>query len=67
MATGDEALAVDSAEVASGGDVAGADLKVDAEGFQDAAADLVFQRIVAEKPEVAWSAAGRDAGQDRCR
>ena len=42
----------------------GADLEVDAECFEHAAADLVFERIVAEQAEMAGAAAGRDAGQD---
>ena len=64
-AVGDLAVVVDGAEVAADGHVARADLEVDAERFEDAAADAVFERIVAEQAEVAGAAAGRDAGQHR--
>ena len=66
-AIGDEPLVVDGAEVASDGDIARADLEVDAERFQDAAADLVFERVIAEQAEMARAAAGGDAGEDRDR
>src|SRR5262249_11308310 len=62
-AIGDQALVVHSAKIAANGDIALSDLKIDAEGFEDAAADAVFERIVTEQGEVAGTAAGRDAGQ----
>ena len=40
-------------------------MKVDAQRFEDTAADAVLERVVAEEGEVAGPAAGRDAGQDR--
>ena len=53
------------AEVAADGDVLSPDLKVDAERLQDAAADAVFERVVAEQAQVPGPAARRDARQDR--
>ena len=64
-AVGDVAGGVDRAEVAADGDVVGAELEIDAEGFQDAAADDEFQRIVTEQAEMPRPAAGGDAGQHR--
>ena len=63
-AVGDEALVVDGAEVAAGGQVFATKVEVDAEGFEDAAADAVLQRVVAEEGEMAGAAAGRDAVAD---
>ena len=60
---GDAALRVDAAEVAARGDVAGAQVELDAERFEDAATDLKAQRIVAEQTQVSGAAAGCDAGR----
>src|SRR5262249_21363171 len=64
-AVGDQAGLVQGAEVAANRHVAGADGKVDSQRFEDAAADAVLQRVVAEQPQVPRAAAGGDAGQDR--
>jgi hypothetical protein len=64
-AVADLARLVDRAEVAADGDVLGPDLEVDAQRFEDAAADAVLERVVAEQAEVAGAAAGGDARQDR--
>ena len=58
---GDEAGAVHGAEVPACGHVPRAQIKLDAEGFEDSAADLVGQRVVAEQPEVPRPAPRRDA------
>ena len=63
-AIGDLAGLVDRAEVAPDGDVAWPNLKVDAQRFQNAPADAIFERIVAEQPEMSGAAARRDARQD---
>ena len=42
-----------------------ADLEVDPERLQDAAADAVFERVVPEEAQVPGPAARRDARQDR--
>src|SRR5206468_3984398 len=61
---GDAARGVDRAEVAARGEVAGAQVELDPERLEDAAADLIVQGIVAEEPEVAGAASRRDAGRD---
>src|SRR2546429_325580 len=61
---GDLPRAVDRAEVPARGDVAGAQVELDAERLEDAAPDLIVERIVAEEPEVAGPAARRDARRD---
>ena len=66
-AVGDLAVGVDGAEVAARGDVGGLQVEVDAGGLEDAAADRVDHRVVAEEREVAGPAAGRDAVADRQR
>src|SRR5262245_14185787 len=52
-AVDDDAFLVERAKVRAGGDVAGLQLKAQAEGFDDTAADLEFERIVAEQSEMA--------------
>ena len=56
---------IQSDEVAANGHVFRADVEVDSECFENTAADAVFERVVAEKPEMAWAAAGRDSRQNR--
>ena len=63
-AVGDDAFCVERAEIGAGGDVAGLKFEAQAEGFNDAASDLIFQRVVAEQAEVARAAARGDAGRD---
>jgi len=60
-AVGDQAVGVERAEVRPGGDVARLQFQAKAKRLNDASADLDFQRVVAEQPEVAGTAAGRDA------
>ena len=48
-----QALAVHRAEVAARGHVAPAQVELDAQRLEHAAADLVLERIVAEQTEVA--------------
>src|SRR5206468_2996712 len=60
----DPAIAIDRAKIAARGHVARTYLKIDAKGFENAAADAIFERIIAEKAKMTWTAAGRDAGQD---
>ena len=64
-AIGDFAGGVEGAVVAADGDIVRAEFETDAGGFQRAAADDEFQRIVAEEAEVAGAAAGSDAGFNR--
>jgi len=52
-------------KIGARGHVAGLEGHAQAEGFDDAAADLEFNGIVAEQAEVARAAAGGDAGGDR--
>jgi hypothetical protein len=63
-AVGDEALRVDGAEVTPRGDIARAQVELDAEGLEHAAADLVLERVVAEEAEVPRPAARGDARRD---
>ena len=58
---GDRAVGAEGGEVAAGGDVAGAQLEVEAGGRQRAAAELELLGVVAEEAEVAGTRAGRDA------
>src|SRR5262249_41159443 len=62
-AVADQPLGVHRAEVSADRHVFWPDLKINAQRFKDAPADLVFERIVAEQTEVPRSAAGGDAGQ----
>ena len=62
---GERAVGAEGGEVAAGGDVAGAQLEVEAGGRQRAAPELELLGVVAEEPEVTGSRAGRDAGPDR--
>ena len=62
---GDVALAVERHKVAAHSHVLGTELEADAGRFQCAAADHIFQGIVAEQAHVAGTAAGRNAGQHR--
>src|SRR2546422_8967334 len=57
---GDATGGVNGAEVAARGHIARAEVELDPEGLEDAAPDLVAERVVAEEPEVPWPAAGRD-------
>ncbi len=52
-------------EIAAGDDVVPSDLDPGSEGLQDAAPELVSQRVVAEQPEVGRPGAGRDAHEHR--
>ena len=54
---------VDRAEVPARGDVARAQVELDAERLEDTAPDLVLERIVAEQPEMAGAASRRDPGR----
>ena len=62
-AVGDDALRVERGEIRAGANVAGLEFHAEAERLDDAAADLKFQRIIAEQAEMARPAAGRDAGR----
>ena len=64
-AVGDGAVGVEGGEVAAGGDVAGAQLEVEAGGGERAAPELELLGVVAEQAEVAGARAGGDAGADR--
>ena len=64
-AVADLAGVIHRAEVAAHRHVARADLEVDAERLQDAAADAVLERVVTEQAQVAGAAAGRNSGQNR--
>ena len=63
----EQAVTVNHAEVPTGGYVPGFEGHVDAQCFQGAAADHVFQRVVTEQSQVTRSATGRDSGQNRRR
>src|SRR5262245_18515432 len=63
-AIGDNAFGVDRGEGGAGSDVAGLEIDAEAERFEDAAANLEFERVITEQPEMAGTAAGRDAGRD---
>jgi len=64
-AVGDDAFGIERAEVRARGYIAVLEFHAESERFDDAAANLEFQRVVAEKSEVSRPAAGRDAGRDR--
>ena len=64
-AVGDDAFLVERAEIGPGGDVARLEFHAQTEGFNHAAADLKFQRIIAKQSEMAGAAARSDAGGDR--
>ena len=49
----------------AGGHIARPHGKVDTQRFQNPSPDAVLKRVVAEQTQVARTAAGRDAGQDR--
>ena len=57
-AVGDDALGVERGEIGAGADIAGLEFHAQAERFDDAAADLEFERVVAEQAR---------GGRDRCR
>ena len=59
-----EALVIQGGIVASDGYVALVDGHVEPQGLQDAATDLVGQRVVAEEGEVSWPAARGNAVSD---
>src|SRR5213593_1865320 len=61
---GDAARPIHGAEVSARGDVARARVELDAQRLEDAAANLVPERIVAEEPEVSGAAAGSDSRRD---
>jgi hypothetical protein len=63
-AVGDDALLVQRAEVRARRHIAGLQLHPEAKRLDDATADLELQRVIAEQPEMAGAAAGRDAGRD---
>ena len=56
---------LDRGEVAPGHEVVPADLDPGAQGLEDAPAELVLERIVAEEGQVGRPAAGCDAHHDR--
>ncbi len=60
----DGPVGIQGDEVAADGNILGSDGESDASGFEDAAADNVFEGIVAEKPEMARAAAGGNAELD---
>ncbi len=60
-AVGDDALGVKRGEVGARATSPALSSKPEPERFDDAAADLKFQRVVAEQPEMARPAAGSDA------
>ena len=64
-AVADVAGCVNGDEVAADCNIAVGEGEVDSEGFEDAAADVVFEGVVAEESEVAGAAAGGDAWQNR--
>ena len=64
-AVGDESVFVDAAEVASDGDVIGSEFEVDTQCFENASADVVFQRVVAKEAKVTGPASGRNPWQHR--
>jgi len=55
-------LCIEGAEVGARGDVASAQFESETECFDNAAANLKLQRIVAEETQVTRSATGRNAG-----
>jgi hypothetical protein len=64
-AIGDGAVGRERAQVAAGGDIAGAQLEVEAGGAQGPPAELEVLGVVAEQPQVARPRAGRDPRADR--
>src|SRR5205823_3912551 len=62
---GDESLTIHGTKIAANGDVEFADFEIDAQGFEDAPADAVFERIVAEQAEMPGTTSGGDAEEDR--
>jgi hypothetical protein len=64
-AIGDDAIVVEGAEIGAGGDIAGFEIDAKAERFNDTAADLEFDRVVAKEREMAGATAGGDARGDR--
>ena len=60
----DDEAAPDRGEIAAGDEVVPADLDAGAQGLEDAAAELVAERVVAEEGEMGRAAAGRDAHHD---
>src|SRR5207244_3778216 len=64
-AVGDQAGLVEGAKVAAHGHVFRPNRKMDAKGFQHAAANAMVKRIVTEQSQMAGAAAGSYAGKDR--
>ena len=60
----DVAVAVDRAEIAADRNVVGPHSKADPRRLENAATDLVLQRVVAKQAKVPWAAARRDARFD---
>jgi hypothetical protein len=56
---------IDGDEITANGHVAIGESEVDSEGFQNAATDVVFERVVAEESKVPGAAARSDARQYR--
>ena len=63
-AIGNIPVVVERAEVASDRDVVRAEFKVDAQSFQNASTDLIFQRVVPKQAEMSRSAARTDPWRD---
>ena len=63
-AVGDDAFCIERGEVGAGANVAGFKFHAQAKRFNHAAADLEFQRVIAEQTEMSRPAAGRDAGRN---
>ena len=59
-----EPVVVEGAEIATDSDILRAEVEIDAQGFQDAAADLIADGVIAEQAQVPRSAAGCDSGKD---
>ena len=62
---GDDAFGVERAEVGARRHVAGPQFQAQSQRFDDAAANLEFQRVVAKQAQVSRSAARGDARRDR--
>src|ERR1051326_2010298 len=59
-----DAFFIERAEVRASSNIPNAELKAKTQRFNDTAADLKFERIVAEESEMTRTAAGSDAGRD---
>jgi hypothetical protein len=62
---GDDAFGVERAEVGARRDVAGPQFEAQAQRLDDAAANLEFQRVIAEQAQVSRPAARSDAWRNR--